>query len=81
MQIFNLTLQRDARLSLEIAQTSRDIAEASARMAEATMKDSASMKTIAILTMLFLPGTAVAVSDMLSMLRNHMLTCCSRSSA
>ncbi|EMD00642.1 hypothetical protein BAUCODRAFT_43050, partial [Baudoinia panamericana UAMH 10762] len=34
--------------------------ESSQRIAHATLSDAASMKTIAILTMLFLPGTAVA---------------------
>ena len=33
------------------------------QIAEATMRDSAAMRTIAVLTMLFLPGTAVAVSS------------------
>lgn len=37
-----------------------EIAHATQRIAEATMNDSASMRTIAILTMIFLPGTAVA---------------------
>ena len=60
-QIFNLIVQRDMRLNLQMAHTSLEIAETSRRIAEASMKDSASMKTIAILTMVFLPGTAVAV--------------------
>lgn len=51
--ISNLILQRNQEMNLEIAESSR-------RIAEATMSDSASMKTIAILTMVFLPGTAVA---------------------
>lgn len=46
-------MQRTQLQSLLIAQSTQ-------RIAEATMNDSASMKTIAILTMIFLPGTAVA---------------------
>lgn len=40
---------------------SRSIALDSKKLAEASMSDSSSMKTIAALTMFFLPGTAVAV--------------------
>lgn len=46
-------LQRAQLQGLQIAQATQQIAQA-------TMHDSASMKTIAILTMIFLPGTAVA---------------------
>lgn len=51
--ISNLIQQRNEQLNLELTQ-------ASFRIAEATLSDSKSMKTIAILTMLLLPGTAVA---------------------
>lgn len=53
------------QLNLEIAQNSREIAEA-------TLRDSSAMRTIAILTMVFLPGTAVAVgrSDVYCCLTN-----------
>lgn len=62
-QIFNLTIQRDSRLNLQIGRTNMEIANTSRLIAEASMRDAASMKTIAILTMVFLPGTAVAVRD------------------
>lgn len=51
---FNLASQNDNRTNLEIASTSKDIAEK-------TRNDSSSMITIAALTMLFLPGTFVSV--------------------
>jgi Mg2+ and Co2+ transporter CorA len=37
-----------------------EIAKATAQVAEETRQDSAAMKTIAVLTLTFLPGTAVA---------------------
>lgn len=40
--------------------TNLEIAEATRRMTELALRDNASMKTIAIMTMIFLPGTAVA---------------------
>jgi hypothetical protein len=39
------------------------MARSARQIAEATRRDSAAMRTIAVLTMLFLPGTAVAVSS------------------
>lgn len=45
--------QHNERMNLEIADATR-------RMTEIALSDNASMKTIAILTMIFLPGTAVA---------------------
>lgn len=44
-----------------MAQTQLQIAESSHRIATMTMRDSAAMRTIAMLTMIFLPGTAIAV--------------------
>ena len=49
----NLIQQRTEQVNLELRETST-------RIAEATFKDAKSMKTIAILTMVFLPGTAIA---------------------
>ena len=46
-----------------ITRQNMDIADSGRRTAEATRLDSQSMKTIAILTMVFLPGTFVAVSN------------------
>jgi hypothetical protein len=51
--ISGLIQQRNEALNLELTQASHAIAEA-------TLNDSRSMKTIAILTMVLLPGTAVA---------------------
>ncbi|WPG99167.1 Hypothetical protein R9X50_00197800 [Acrodontium crateriforme] len=72
--IFNFIIQRDNKLNLQMAESSRRIAEesrrdnllnlemaaATAQVAEETRQDSAAMKTIAVLTLTFLPGTAVA---------------------
>ncbi|KAF2230834.1 hypothetical protein EV356DRAFT_579711 [Viridothelium virens] len=51
--LFNLITQRDATANIELAKDSRTIALAS-------QHDSDSMKTIAIMTMVFLPGTFFA---------------------
>ena len=59
-QIFSLVAQYNQQVNIEISHANMEIAESSRRIAEATMSDSASMKTIAILTMIFLPGTAIA---------------------
>ncbi|KAL9609893.1 MAG: hypothetical protein Q9167_005364 [Letrouitia subvulpina] len=50
---FNLAIQKDNRINIEIARLTKDIAQES-------RKDSSSMITIAALTMVFLPGTFVA---------------------
>ena len=66
---------RDNQINIELAKSNRKIAEesrrdnllnlemaaATAQVAEETRQDSAAMKTIAVLTLTFLPGTAVAV--------------------
>lgn len=51
---FNLAVQNDSRINIEVAKLTKDIAQES-------RKDSSSMITIAALTMVFLPGTFVAV--------------------
>lgn len=77
-------------LNIELAQSSRKIAEESrrdnllnieiakstAQVAEETRQDSAAMKTIAVLTLTFLPGTAIAVRvlRMRPSLRSVLLT-------
>lgn len=72
--MFNFIAQRDNKINLQVAESSRKIAEESridnllnvklarvtAQMAEETRQDSAAMKTIATMTLVFLPGTAVA---------------------
>lgn len=52
--LFNLIAQQDQLLNLQVARDSRIIALES-------KKDSSSMKTIAVMTMVFLPGTFIAV--------------------
>ena len=52
---FNLAIQNDNRVNLEVASMTKDIAEK-------TRNDSSSMITIAALTMLFPSGTFVSVS-------------------
>ena len=75
-QLFNIIAMRDNKLNIQLAESSKKIAEesrldnllsvklakATAEVAEQTRQDSAAMKTIAVLTLTFLPGTAVAVS-------------------
>ncbi|KAH7035312.1 uncharacterized protein B0I36DRAFT_90892 [Microdochium trichocladiopsis] len=51
--ITSLLTHEDARISIKLAQASKELAEAA-------KKDSSAMKTIAIMTMLFLPGTFFA---------------------
>ena len=74
---------RDNKLNIELAASSKRIAEesrldnllsvklakATADVAEQTRQDSAAMKTIAVLTLTFLPGTAVAVGLALATMR------------
>lgn len=54
-QMYSLISQRDSRLNLSIAEDSK-------RLAEAVQQDSRTMKTIALMTLIFLPGTLLAVS-------------------
>jgi len=54
--------QRDNKLNIEVARDSKSIAAESKR-------DSSSMKTIAVLTIVFLPGTFVAVKSLQSLQR------------
>lgn len=53
-QIYNLIAQRQNQVNMEIAAESRTISAASKR-------DNSAMRTIAVVTMVFLPGTFVAV--------------------
>lgn len=48
LQLYNLIQQRDSQINLTIARE--------------TIKDSKAMKSISLLTFVFLPGTAMAVS-------------------
>lgn len=65
--VYSMVAQRDSAASVALAEASRQdnilmrkIAEDSKRVAVATSRDSAAMKIIAAVTILFLPGTFVA---------------------
>ncbi|KAF4537997.1 Magnesium transport protein transmembrane region [Lasiodiplodia theobromae] len=58
--LHTLFAQRDSRTNLEMAKVNHQMARDSARLAGAAKRDSSSMKTIAILTTVFLPGTFVS---------------------
>ena len=67
-QLYSLMQRQDSDINRSIALDSKRLAESSTRvaletkkLAEASRSDTSSMKTIAALTMLFLPGTAIAV--------------------
>ena len=70
---FNIANQNDNRINIDIARTSK-------RIAEEAKRDSSSMITIAAMTMLFLPGTFVSVSapvpNSLALCWSIMLTEC-----
>jgi hypothetical protein len=55
-QVYQFMAQKDSKINIHLAETSATIAEES-------KKDSAAMKAIAVLTMCFLPGTFLAVSQ------------------
>lgn len=70
--MFSLIAQRDNKLNKTTADYSVDIAKLSARdgramklLAEAASRDSAAMRSIAIVTIFFLPATFMAVSNSL----------------
>ncbi|KAG8534040.1 uncharacterized protein KY384_000883 [Bacidia gigantensis] len=63
--LYSLISQKDSRVNLSVAEDSKKIAAA-------TMNDSKAMKLIALLTLVFLPGTLVAVSIAIS-LKLHLL--------
>lgn len=61
-RLSDLSIQLYNNMQQEDSITSRAIALDSKKLAEASIRDSSSMKAIAVLTMVFLPSTAVAVS-------------------
>jgi hypothetical protein len=69
--LFNLIAQRDQHTNIAIARDSRTLAEESKR-------DSTSMKAIAAVTMVFLPGTFTAVSTLFSYLGSLLSSSTSR---
>lgn len=56
-------------LTHEDAETNIRLADASKKLAEAAKRDSASMKTVAVMTMAFLPGTFFAALFALPLLQ------------
>lgn len=50
-------------MAIKESRVNGELAKSSMMIAEATMKDSSAMKSIAVLTMIFLPATTVAVSS------------------
>lgn len=61
-QIDSKRIQAMTDSSMKIAADSKELTARSKEIAEKTMLDGSAMKTIAIVTMIFLPGTAIAVS-------------------
>jgi len=55
-QVYSLVVQRDNRSNL-------DIASASMAIAKAAKDDSSAMRTLAFMSIIFLPGTFVSVSS------------------
>lgn len=64
--LLSLTTQRDAEVSIRIAEDSK-------ALAKEVKRDSTSMKAIAAVTMCFLPGTFVAVRKILILLKIHLI--------
>jgi uncharacterized membrane protein len=57
--VFHLVNQQEMQTSRDIAASNTEVAKATARVAKETQRDSSSMITIAVVTMVFLPGTFV----------------------
>lgn len=72
MQIYNLLAKQDNQINQHIAVQSLNLAESSRHIATAAKRDSSTMKAIAALTMVFLPGTYISVSHRL-LLRAHYM--------
>lgn len=64
--MYSYLAQRDAKTSQKLAEASRLLAADSREIAAAAKRDSSALKAIAILTMLFLPGTFLAVSSIVT---------------
>ena len=58
--LYNHIARNDQRINIELAKDSKRIAEISQKVATDTKRDSSSMKSIAAVTMIFLPGTFTA---------------------
>lgn len=62
MKVYSGIAQRDSASSISIGVTSAKLAETSQQVAIATSRDSAIMRVITAVTVVFLPGTFTAVS-------------------
>ena len=60
-KINNSLAQKDARISQTLADDSKIMAADSSQIARASKRDSFAMKGLSVLTMVFLPGTFLAV--------------------
>lgn len=60
--------QRDNRISRQMNQVNMRLTEASVSIAKTAKADSSAMKAIAVVSTIFLPGTFVSVSQILSCL-------------
>ena len=63
-KLYNFITQQEARLSIQVAQDSRNLASA-------TREDSNAMKTLAAVTVVFLPSTSVAALFSMPMFHWH----------
>jgi hypothetical protein len=59
-QLFNLITRADTKASVELTKASKELTEANLEIAKAAKNDSGAMKTISVMTMLFLPATFFA---------------------
>jgi len=64
VQVYSGIAQRDLANSISIGITSMKLAETSQQVAIATSRDSAVMRVITAVTVVFLPGTFTAVSTL-----------------
>lgn len=62
MQLYSMFIQQDNKLNTKNADLNLRIAQESVAIATSAKRDSSSMKSIAVVTTLFLPGTFIAVS-------------------
>jgi hypothetical protein len=62
LKVYSLIAQKDNAISMSDNATLKKLSEESKRIALAATRDSAAMRTMTEFTILFLPGTSVAVS-------------------
>lgn len=74
MYLHSYRVRKDIAMSLVFNLVTQRDAESSSQIAKNMQRDGSSMKSIALLTMLFLPGTFTAVSSYLTFTENSPLT-------